>query len=103
MLELDEVTKLVRTRLLGESLRECGVLLLIFAPLDILLEARGTMDWHQFCVGSFCVSWRHITLVFFAAIGIFLLYFGIKIESEAELVLKALQEGGQNDISDASV
>jgi hypothetical protein len=100
MAGLDEVTKLVRTRLLGESLRECGVLLLIFAPLDILLEARGTMDWHQFCIGSFCVSWRHITLVFFAAIGIFLLYFGIKIESEAELAQEELQgKGGQDDIS----
>jgi hypothetical protein len=101
---LDEVTKLVRTRLLGESLRECGVLVLIFAPLDILLEARGTMDWHQFCLGSLCISWRHITLVFFAAIGIFLLYFGIKIESEAELALKELQEeGGQDDIPNAFV
>jgi hypothetical protein len=104
MSKLDEVTKLVRTRLLGESLRECGVLVLIFAPLDILLEARGTMDWHQLCLGSFCMSWRHITLVFFATIGIFLLYFGIRIESEAELVLKELQEeGGQIDISNASV
>jgi hypothetical protein len=104
MSELDEVTKLVRTRLLGESLRECGVLVLIFAPLDILLEARGTIDWRQLCLGSFCISWRHVALVFFAVIGIFLLYFGIKIESEAELVLKEIQEeGGQDAISDASV
>ena len=103
MSSLDEVTKLVRTRLLGESLRECGVLVLIFAPLDILLEARGTLDWQQFCVGSFCMSWRHITLVFFAVVGIFLLYFGIRIESEAELVLKELKEGGPDDISNGSV
>jgi hypothetical protein len=33
-----------------------------------------------------------------------LLYFGIKIESEAELVLKELQEeGGQDDIPNAFV
>jgi hypothetical protein len=104
MSELDEVTKLVRTRLLGESLRECGVLVLIFAPLDILLEARGTIDWRQLCLGSFCMSWRNVALVFFAVAEIFLLYFGIKIESEAELVLKEIQErGGQNAISDASI
>lgn len=77
MAKLDEVTKLVRTRLLGESLRECGVLLLIFAPLDILLEARGTIDWRLLCWGSSCISWRHVALVFFAVVGILLLYFGI--------------------------
>src|SRR5271169_2122663 len=104
MARLDEVTRLVRTRLLGESLRECGVLVLIFAPLDILLEGRGTIDWHALCWGSFCISWRHIALVFFAVAGIFLLYFGIKIEGEAELALKELHErGDQDDISDASV
>jgi len=104
MARLDEVTKLVRTRLLGESLRECGVLVLIFAPLDILIEVRGTTDWRQLCWGFICISWRHVALVFFAAVGIFLLYFGIRIEGEAELALKELQEkGGQDDISDASV
>ena len=103
MPKLDLVTKLVRTRLLGESLRECGVLVLIFAPLDILLEAKGTIDWRLLCWQSICISWRHVALVFFAVVGIFLLYYGIKIESEAELALNELEEGDQDDIRNASV
>jgi hypothetical protein len=103
MAKLDPVNTLVRTRLLGESLRECGVLVLIFAPLDILLEAKGTIEWRLLCWQSFCISWRHVALVFFAVIGIFLLYYGIRIESEAELALKEFEEGDQNDIPDASV
>jgi hypothetical protein len=95
---LDQTTKLVRTRLLGESLRECGVLVLIFAPLDILLEAKGTIVWPQLCRENLCISWRYVSLIFFAVLGILLLYFGIRIESEAELALKEIQEGGPDDI-----
>jgi hypothetical protein len=101
--KLDEPAKLIRTRLLGESLRECGVLVLIFAPLDILLEAKGTVIWRQLRWGSFCLSSRYIVLVFVPLIGVFLLHYGIRIEGEAELVLKELKEEGQDDISDASV
>src|SRR5262249_51144627 len=102
MWRLDETTRLVRTRLLGESLRECGVLVLIFAPLDILLEAKGTIVWPQLCCEYFCVSWRYISLVFFAVLGILLLYFGIRIESEAELRLKEMEEGGPDGIPNGS-
>jgi hypothetical protein len=103
MAQLDEAVKLVRARLLGESLRECGVLLLIFAPLDILLEAKGAVVWPQMCWGSICLSLRYVVLVFFALVGILLLYYGIRIEGEAELALKELGKGGRNDISDAAV
>jgi hypothetical protein len=84
-------------------LRECGVLVLIFAPLDILLEAKGTVDWHVFCWRGVCASWQHIALVFFAVGGIFLLHFGIRIESEAELALKILEKGDHDDIPDGTV
>jgi len=84
----DAAARLVRTRLLGESLRECVVLVLIFAPLDILLEAKGTVDWRLLCWLRVCISWQHISLVFFAVIGIFLLHYGIEIEGEAESALK---------------
>ena len=99
----DKAAKLIRTRLLGESLRECGVLVLIFAPLDILLEARGTVDWRLLCWLRVCISWQHISLVFFAVVGIFLLYYGIEIEGEAELALKDLEKGDLDDIPDGSV
>lgn len=108
MTKLDEVTKLVRIRLLGESLREFGVLTLIFPVLDILLESKGQFDWAEFCLWQYCLSGRYIALVFFLILGIFALYYGIKIESAAEVALKALKaaeekkEGGQDAISDAS-
>jgi hypothetical protein len=101
--QTDPIGGLVRTRLLGESLRECGVLVLIFAPLDILLEAKGTVDWQRFCWWRVCLSWQHIALVFFAVVGIFLLYYGIRIEGEAELALKNWEKGDHDDISDGSV
>ena len=101
---LDKPIGFVRTRLLGESVRECGVLVLIFAPLDILIEGNRTIDWPQPCLGSFCISWRHVALLFLAAIGIFLLYFGIKIESEAEWALRESEtKDNDNAVSDGAV
>ena len=99
----DAAARLVRTRLLGESLRECGVLVLIFAPLDILVEAKGTVDWRLLCWLRVCISWQHISLVFFAVVGIFLLYYGIEIEGEAELALQELERGDLDAIPDDSV
>ena len=105
MAKLDEVTRLVRTRLLGESLREFGVLTLIFPVLDILLESKGQFEWPQFCMWQYCVSGRYIALVFFLILGIFALYYGIKIESAAEVTLKAIEaekKGDQDAVPDAS-
>jgi hypothetical protein len=99
----DAAAKLIRTRLLGESLRECGVLVLIFAPLDTLLEVKGTVDWRALCWLGVCISWQNIALVFFAVVGIFLLYYGIEIEGEAELALQELEKGDLDDILDGSV
>ena len=103
MAKLGEGEKLVRARLLGESLREFGVLVVIFAPLDILLEAKGTVAWSQLCWRYGCMSSRYVALVFFAVVGILLLYYGIRIEGEAELALREVEKGGHDDISDASV
>jgi len=102
MAKLDPVTRLVRTRLLGESLREIGVLVLIFSPLDLLLESKGALDWPTFCWHHHCVSWRYIALVFFTVAGIFALYYGIRIETDAELALREIEKGDQHDIPDSS-
>ncbi len=108
MSELDAITKLVRTRLLGESLREIGVLVFVFGALDILLEAKGAISWPIFCAWSYCIEGRYIALVFFAVAGIFLLYYGIKIEAEAELALEEIEKERlgketENDIRNGSV
>ena len=89
---LDPITRTVRTELFGESLRELGVLVLIFFPLDILLESKGSINWSNVCWGASCLSGRYVVMVFFAIVGIVLLYLGIKIESEAKLALIESEE-----------
>jgi succinate dehydrogenase/fumarate reductase cytochrome b subunit len=80
-------------RLLGESVREIGVLTLVFVPLDMLLQGRiddssSYPDW------MFWMHWlrpQHWVEILFAAIGLALLYFGIRIEAKAHL-----EEGGNH-------
>ena len=56
------------------------------------------------CWRDHCISWRYVALLFFAVAGIFLLYFGIRIESDADLALEELRkEETKDDISNASV
>jgi hypothetical protein len=74
-------------RLLGESLREIGVLVFVFVPLEMLLQSKGDLQ-------MFYPSWmwwmhwlplpRLLTL-FFASAGIILRYYGIKIEDETTI------------------
>jgi hypothetical protein len=81
--------------LLGESIREIGVLVLVFVPLDLLLaqgSSGGVMHtqspwlrWLQW------LSPRNWITLFFAVLGSLLLYLGIRIEGEAILEEK---EGG---------
>ncbi|HEX4154513.1 MAG TPA: hypothetical protein VHY48_02755 [Acidobacteriaceae bacterium] len=84
-------------RLLGESLREIGVLLLVFVPLDGFLSQNRQA---QSMIGSPHLLWlnrfgkNNIEITLFALIGIFLLVFGIYIEREAELALESSSKGG---------
>ena len=75
-------------RLLGESIREIGVLVLVFIPLNISFESKSLQElpypeWMHF------LSLRNWGLIFFAISGVVLLVLGIKVESKA-----ISQEGG---------
>ena len=79
--------------LLGESLREIGVLVLVFVPLDILLRSRGEAvykypDWFP---RTSYIAPQNLTVLFFLGLGVAVLYFGILIEARA-----AEQEKGGN-------
>ena len=81
----------IQTRLLGASVREIGVLTLVFVPLDMLLEWKN-QDPYVYPTWMFWLQWltiQHWTELLFAAIGIFLLYYSIRIEEKG-----ILEEGG---------
>jgi hypothetical protein len=81
--------------MVGESLREIGVLLLVFVPLDGLLR-QATQP--PISVGTFHFRWLSLfgksTLEIgtFAVAGFILIMLGIRIEHEAELALQHLTE-----------
>jgi hypothetical protein len=78
-------------RLLGESVREIGVLTLVFVPLDMILESR-IQDSASYPDWMFWMRWLRLQdwiEILFAVLGIALLYYGIKIEAKA-----ILEEGG---------
>jgi hypothetical protein len=52
----------------GESLREIGVLVFVFVPLNFILDK----------------SLSHWTVLLFTLMGIFLVLLGVKVESDAE-------------------
>jgi len=72
-------------RLLGESVREIGVLVLVFVPLDVIVGWHGAgalayplwMSWMRW------LSPQHFVTVFFASSGILLLSLGIAVEAKA--------------------
>jgi hypothetical protein len=72
-------------KLLGESLREIGVLVFVFVPLDLILEGKpqAPLPHPEWMFWLDWLSLEHWVVVFFAVAGVFLLYFGIKIEAEA--------------------
>jgi hypothetical protein len=73
-------------KLLGESLREIGVLVLIFVPLNLLIspELKFPLYPHWLNWLGAVMTLEHMVLVFFAVTGVAGLYFGIRIESSAE-------------------
>lgn len=80
-------------KLLGESVREIGVLVLVFVPLDIIVELH-TGNVPAYPKWMSWMSWlspQHFLTSFFAVAGIILLSFGIAIEERAS---KEEKEGG---------
>jgi hypothetical protein len=81
----------VQWKLLGESIREIGVLILVFVPLDIWIAPSpksneptfpGWLSWAHF------LSVDHWRILLFAVGGLTVLYYGIKIESRATMVIE---------------
>ena len=60
----------VRTRLYGESIRELGVLLLVFVPLETLLRNRDSLD----------LVWSAIGVL----AGLGLIVYGVNVQAEGE-------------------
>jgi hypothetical protein len=83
-------------KLLGESIREVGVLILVFVPLDIWIAPSANspeptfprwLDWAHF------LSVDHWRILLFGLGGIMVVYYGIKIESRASASIDR-QKGG---------
>lgn len=72
-------------KLLGESIREIGVLVLVFVPLDIVLElhANSVPAYPKWMAWMHWLSPQHFLTVFCAVAGVILLSFGIVIEERA--------------------
>jgi hypothetical protein len=87
----------VELKLLGESIREVGVLILVFVPLDIWITPNsrtaepvypGWLTWARF------LSVDHWRILLFAIGGLTVLYYGIKIESRATVNDDGEEGGG---------
>lgn len=91
------VVRLIRAKLLGESLREVGVLILVFVPLDGILMTHGERPLHH-------PLWFDGAGVFlFIGLAIIMLYLGIKLETEATVALEAGKGGNHNGDSNGPV
>jgi hypothetical protein len=88
--------------LLGESVREIGVLVLVFVPLDMLLRTKGeaVSKYPSWFPGASHIAPQNLTVLFFLGLGVVLLYFGIVIEARAAEQEKG---GNHNAISDGGV
>jgi len=60
----------------GETLREVGVLLLVFAPLEAVLKQSGGSVWET------VTAWP---VMFFSMTGVVAILWGIRLESEIRL------------------
>lgn len=94
--ELDSMTW-TEIRLLGESVREIGVLILVFVPLDVFFEPSPLykMRYPSWVPSSLSVG--HWMLIFFAVAGLLLIYSGIKLEQRGIVGEK------ENAVSDSIV
>jgi hypothetical protein len=100
-----DCAKLVRVKLLGESMREVGVLLLIFVPLDVIFEWK---DVAVFRFPSSLIGWlswltpQRFSVLFFTLVAIAMLYLGIKFETEATVELE-VEEGDDDADRDSAL
>jgi hypothetical protein len=78
------VARLIRVKPLGESMREVGVLVLIFVPLNAVFEFGGS---------GWLTTHRISIVLFFTAVAIAMSYLGIRLETEPTVELEA-KEGG---------
>jgi hypothetical protein len=93
----------IHRRLVGESLREIGVLVLVFVPLDMVL-GQPISDPFAYPHWIFWLRWVSMSQwveLFFGAAGIFLLYYGIKIEAKA--TEEAEKGDSQDDVPDSGI
>src|ERR1700733_14288594 len=95
----EDFKRLVRLRIVGESMREIGVLVLIFVPLDVMFEWKsGTVFRYPSYLGGW-LDWltpQRFNLIFFTAVAVVMLYLGIKIETAATVELEA-EEGDDHN------
>jgi len=89
----------IEQRLIGESLREIGVLVLVFIPLNVFFEPDALKrvsypSWMQW------LPLKDWLMLFFGFIGFFLIYCGIKLEAKC---VRAEKRDARNAVSDFSV
>ncbi len=83
---------LLRTRLLGESMREVGVLVLVFVPLEVTFESKGTLSLRYPLWLHGTLNWLtpgRFAIVFFILVAVVMLYLGIKLETKATMEIEA--------------
>lgn len=84
-------------------MREIGVLILVFVPLDMILRT-DTSDSFVYPSWMFWLEWFSLSQwveFFFGMAGIFLLYYGIKVEAKA--TLEDSKGDDQDDVPDSTV
>lgn len=80
-------------------MREVGVLVLIFVPLDLMFEWKSTKVFHY---ASFLNGWldwltpQLFSLISFTVAAIVMLYLGIKLETKATVELEAKKGDNHN-------
>ncbi len=83
-------------KLLGESAREIGVLILVFVPLDVWITPPPSTrepNYPTWLTWAHFVSVDHWMMLVFTVGGLTMIYFGIKIESRSSL----LEDGQKGD------
>ncbi|MGP8157802.1 MAG: hypothetical protein ACLQMT_13190 [Candidatus Acidiferrales bacterium] len=73
-------------------MREIGVLLLVFVPLEVTFESKGTVLFHYPLWLYGTLNWltpERFAIVFFILIAVVMLYFGIKLETKATMEIEA--------------
>ena len=98
-----DFAKLVHGKIVGETLREIGVLVLVFVPLDVMLEWRFGYVFHYPLWVHGCLDWltaERFFIFFPTLVAIVMLRLGIKLETEATVELEA--EEGDNHNADSN-